>query len=209
MRIARTIFFWLHLVSGISAGLVILVMSLTGFLLAFERQIKASSDLYPAQTEHLSPTSPVNLEAILSTVQGYDRVSPSNLIIRNRPGAAVEVRFGRDRTLYVDPSTGQVIGQPSMRVGTFLACVERVHRSMGLGMQSAFGRGITGAANLAFLFMIVSGFYLWLPRVYSKTSLRNRCWFRKRLHGRARDWHWHSVIGIWTAVPSSSLSSRG
>ncbi len=35
----RRIFFWMHLCAGVTAGLVILVMSVTGILLGYERQI--------------------------------------------------------------------------------------------------------------------------------------------------------------------------
>ena len=38
----RKALFWLHLIAGSIAGLVILTMSLTGVLLTYERQILAS-----------------------------------------------------------------------------------------------------------------------------------------------------------------------
>ena len=40
----RTLIFWPHLVAGITAGVVILVMSVTGVLLTYERQLIAWSD---------------------------------------------------------------------------------------------------------------------------------------------------------------------
>ena len=35
----RKVLFWMHLTAGVTAGLVILVMSLSGVLLAYERQL--------------------------------------------------------------------------------------------------------------------------------------------------------------------------
>ena len=35
----RRFVFWMHLVAGVSAGLVILLMSVTGVILAYEKQI--------------------------------------------------------------------------------------------------------------------------------------------------------------------------
>ena len=35
----RTVFFWLHLTAGLLAGVVVLIMSATGVLLAFEKQV--------------------------------------------------------------------------------------------------------------------------------------------------------------------------
>ena len=38
----RKVFFWLHLISGTVAAIVIFIMSVTGVILAFERQILES-----------------------------------------------------------------------------------------------------------------------------------------------------------------------
>ena len=40
----RKIFFWLHLTAGTMAGIVILIMSVTGVLLMYQRQITAWAD---------------------------------------------------------------------------------------------------------------------------------------------------------------------
>ncbi|MEM7501659.1 MAG: PepSY domain-containing protein, partial [Pseudomonadota bacterium] len=40
----RTVIFWAHLVAGVSAGLIILLMSVTGVLLTYERQMTAWSE---------------------------------------------------------------------------------------------------------------------------------------------------------------------
>ena len=39
MKTFRKILFWMHLVSALCAGIVIFIMSVTGALLAFERQV--------------------------------------------------------------------------------------------------------------------------------------------------------------------------
>ena len=76
------------------------------------------------------------------------------------------------------------------------------HRTLAAtGERRALGKAITGAANLAFLFLVASGFYLWWPRNWSPTALRNITWFRRRLSGKARDFNWHNVIGFWSALP--------
>jgi uncharacterized iron-regulated membrane protein len=201
MKAVRAIIFWLHLAIGCVAGLVILAMSITGVLLAFERQINGWADA-PAVLEGHADTAPqAPLDSLLADLKSNGRGIPSELVLHNSANYPVEVRFGRERTLYLNPWTGEMIGQPSEATRAFFGTVERVHRSLGLGMQSAFGRGITGAANLAFLFMLVSGIYLWIPKVLNLTSLTRRLLFRRGLEGRAREWNWHNVIGIWTVIP--------
>jgi uncharacterized iron-regulated membrane protein len=201
MKAVRAIIFWLHLAIGCVAGLVIFAMSITGVLLAFERQVNNWADAPAVLQGHADTAPQASLDSLLADLKSNGRGVPSELVLHNSTDSPVEARFGREHTLYLNPWTGEVIGQPSEVTRAFFNTVERVHRSLGLGMQSAFGRGITGAANLAFLFMLVSGIYLWVPKVLNLTSLKRRLLFRRGLEGRAREWNWHNVIGIWAFIP--------
>jgi uncharacterized iron-regulated membrane protein len=201
MRTVRTIVFWLHLALGCLAGLVILAMSVTGVLLAFERQINVWADAPAVLQSQSQTTAQAPLDSLLANLKNDGQGVPSELILHSSPKAPVEARFGRERTLYLNPWTGEIIGEPSKGTRTFFSSVERIHRSLGLGMQSAFGRGATGAANLAFLFMLLSGLYLWLPKAFNLANIKNRVLLRRALVGKAREWNWHHVVGIWTAFP--------
>jgi uncharacterized iron-regulated membrane protein len=191
----------MHLGAGCIAGLVILAMAVTGILLAFERQINAWADAPAVLQEQSDSTAQEPPDSLLAALKSNGQGVPSELVVHNSGNAPVEARFGRKRTVYLNPWTAEIVGQPSERTRAFFGSAERVHRSLGLGMRSAFGRGVTGAANLAFLFMLVSGIYLWVPKVLSAASLKSRLLFRGGLQGRAREWNWHNVIGLWTAIP--------
>ena len=64
------------------------------------------------------------------------------------------------------------------------------------------GKAITGACNLAFLFLALSGMYLWLPRRWTAAAVAAVCLPRWRHPtGKARDFNWHNALGIWSAIP--------
>lgn len=68
MRVVRSIVFWFHLAMGCVAGLVILAMSVTGLLLAFERQINAYADA-PAVLQGEADSSPrLSLDSALAVL---------------------------------------------------------------------------------------------------------------------------------------------
>ena len=50
----RKTIFWLHLITGVLAGLVILIMSVTGVLLMYQKQRKTRQITLPAWTDHRS-----------------------------------------------------------------------------------------------------------------------------------------------------------
>lgn len=201
MRNFRNIVFWLHLAGGCVAGVVILTMAVTGALLSFEHQITRWVEAPAVLESHPGTVADAKLEPILEALKNSGRGLPSELVLHNSTKAPVEARFGRQAVLFLNPWTSEVIGQPSESARSFFASVERIHRSLGLGMQNAMGRGIVGAANLVFLLMVVSGMYLWLPKIFSFAALKIRLLFRTGTQGRTREWNWHHVVGIWTSIP--------
>ena len=60
-----------------------------------------------------------------------------------------------------------------------------------------WGKAITGAANVMFLLLALSGLILWAPRRWSREALQAALRFRWNVKGRARDWNWHTVAGFW------------
>jgi uncharacterized iron-regulated membrane protein len=201
MKSVRSFFFSLHLAAGCTAGIAILVMSVTGVLLAFERQINNWMDAPAVLQGEAGAEQPMPLNSVVASLAENGQGVPTQIVVRNGPASPVEARFRRERTLLLNPWTAEIVGQPSEETRALFGSVERIHRSLGFGMQSAFGRGITGAGNLAFLFLLLSGLYLWIPKLFTKANLKNRLIVRRVLQGRGREWNWHHVIGIWSAFP--------
>jgi uncharacterized iron-regulated membrane protein len=109
----------------------------------------------------------------------------------------------RESVFYIDGYSGQILGAGSTGVRSFFRSVTDWHRYLAMSEESRpLGKSLTGAANLFFLFIVVSGLFLWLPRNgWSRQSLRQVTWFRSGLSGKARNWNWHNVFGVWAAVP--------
>jgi uncharacterized iron-regulated membrane protein len=198
----RKTVFWLHLSAGISAGVFILIMAATGVLLSFERQIVEFVD---RDIEYVSvPQDPQSgsLNDLLEAVRRADFGEPTAIVVRNHPQAAMEFTLGRSKSVYVDPYSSAVLGVSSSKIHDFFSAVERLHRSLGapLGSRSV-GHWLTAISNLLFGALILLGVVLWLPRKWSWKAIRASIAFRNGLRGKARDWNWHNVIGIWCALP--------
>jgi uncharacterized iron-regulated membrane protein len=198
----RKTFFWLHLGAGLSAGAIVFIMSVTGVLLTYERQILAwaDRDLRSLPPEG-APRLPVTLLLSKAFESGEGEL-PASLTVRSDPEAPVSISLGRGRSLFVNPFTGESLGEGNQRVRKFFRVVTDWHRWLGASAESReTGKAVTGAANLAFLFLVGSGFYLWWPRSWKWSSLRNVVFFRRGLFGKARDFNWHNTIGFWSAAP--------
>src|SRR5262245_20238563 len=167
MKRLRTLLFWMHLTAGATAGLVILIMSFTGAALAMKPQIvKAIDHRVRVVAPRDQPRVPAS--ALLAAGRGGrpDAILTSLTIDRD-PSASAAVGL-EGATVYVDPYDGSVLGEGSTRTQTFFRAIENSHRWIGMSTENrALAKFVTGASNLAFLALAVSGVYLWWPRTWS------------------------------------------
>ncbi len=201
-RSLRKIIFWLHLLAGVIAGVVIFIMSVTGAALAFEKDLIAWAE---RDLRHVPlPATGVErlpLEDLLARAQATQSGErPSGITLDADPGAAVLVSFGRANVAYVNPYTGAVRPAGAPRLRAFMRVMTDWHRYLGgSGERRALGKTVTGAGNAAFLFLAVSGLYLWWPRQWTQNTFRAVAVMNFKLRGKARDWNWHNAVGLWSA----------
>lgn len=201
MKRLRKIIFWCHLPVGVVAGIVILIMCVTGVLLAYEKQIISWADTRAyrsapptAEARHLP------IETLVAKAREARGTNPTAVTLKSDSSAPAEIAFGRETTLFLNPYSAQVLGEGSPGVRSFFRTVTDWHRWLGAkGDNRNVARAITGASNLGFLFLVISGFYLWWPRNWNMKAVRNVIWFRRGLPAKGRDFNWHNTIGFWCA----------
>jgi len=132
-------------------------------------------------------------------------------MVRSEPTAPASLTIGAGRQLFVDPYTGAVLGEGNGQgVRTFFRVMVEWHRYVAAsGASRPLGRAVTGASNLAFLFIVLSGLFLWWPRSWKWSAIRNITWFKGGVRGRARDFNWHNTIGFWSAIPLAIIVAGG
>ena len=207
----RPLLFWFHLVTGLAAGLIVFAMAATGLLLTYERQLVERADAPVSRVASGAASELLPIEAQVRRALGErPRAVPTGLTISADPRAATALQLGREGVLYVDPYTGKPTGEGSKSLRGFFRATTEIHRFLGAeGDRRAIGRGATGAANLAFLALVLSGLYLWVPRTLNRRQVRAVAWFRRGLSAKARDFNWHNTIGLWIALPLLLIVASG
>lgn len=199
----RQIFFWTHLVAGIAASLVIAIMSITGVALTFQPQMEESLSRTERRLEAVpSPNERLPLEALVEAArEQHPELAFSSISVFPEDDAAVLVSAGRRGGVWVHPVTGQTWEANASGGHKTLRWLVGLHRWLALeGEGRTVGKALTGASNLAFLWLALSGIVLWFPRRWTRSALRSVAWFRGGLKGKARDFNWHNAIGLWTSV---------
>lgn len=209
MKIFRKLLFWTHLIAGLIAGLVILVMSATGALLAFAPQI---TDFAESDAKYVEAGSSSKLKAkdlLNKVLDAKSNMNPASLTIYGDPQKAAVVSRGRGKgSIYVNPYNGEIIGETSKSVRGAFRFITGLHRWFALeGENRAAARAITGACNLAFMFLAISGIYIWFPKKWNWRSYKAALTFRWKVKGKARDFNWHTTIGFWSSLVLLVLTS--
>lgn len=198
----RKIVFWTHLCLGVVAALVILVMSGTGVILAYDLQLNQwARGNYRA--DPAVGAEPLPIPNLLTAVtRAESEIIPTAVHLSADPRDPVIVDKEGGGRRFVDRYTGEILGNGETRMGSFMRTVEHMHRWLTLdGANRSIARAVTGACNLVFVFLVVSGIYLWIPATWTRRNFRKILWFRTGLSAKARDFNWHNVIGFWTCIP--------
>jgi uncharacterized iron-regulated membrane protein len=210
MRSFRNALFWVHLITGMIGGVVIFIMCVTGAVLSFEKNIVEFAE---RDQQHVSNTAGERLPVsglIASAVEARPNAKPSSISISSDPTSSAVVSLGRDGRIFIDPYTGNVLGEGNAPVRNFFSLMTSLHRWLALeGDGRAWGKAITGFFNAMFLLLAITGLYIWMPRRLSFRNIKPVVWFRRTNTGKARDFNWHNVTGFWCSLILIVLTVTG
>jgi uncharacterized iron-regulated membrane protein len=204
-RRLRSVLFWGHLAVGVAAGVFILNMAASGLLIAYEKQITAFAErgqrTVAAPPGDAADAARLDLPTLVAKARAARPAARlSGITLSADPAAAARLNVGRESYLYVNPYTGEVLGEGKPAVRRFFQWVTSWHRWLALeGPRREIGKAVTGAAAVAYFILLLSGLYLWLPKQWSKSRLKQALTPRLTLKGKARDWNWHTTVGFWAA----------
>ena len=203
----RKLLFWLHLTTGAVTGVVVLMMSVTGVALTYQKQMNEWADraYWPGEP---GTGSTLYVDELVSRVaKDYPDSSPTHIrFFSDTEAPAVVTTSGG--SVFVNRYTGETNNERAETIRQFFRVMTDWHRWIADDSRT-WGPAITGASNFAFLFIVFSGMYLWLPRRWNLSSLRAVTWFKGGLSGKARDFNWHNVFGFWTAIPLVLVVASG
>lgn len=207
--------FQLHWFFGITAGLVLAVVGVTGALLSFQQPLLKTFNpgVLSVRAEDRTPLAPDELLARVQAAQPSRK--PVSLTLSGNPSEPAKVGFApeagakpgpggrrRGESRYVDPYDGRLLAKP--RGEGFFRASMQIHRWLAAG---EIGKQIVGASTVALVFFCLSGLYLRWPRRW----LDWRAWLRLdwAQKGRSFLWHLHAVFGTWLLAAYLLMSLTG
>ena len=209
----RKLFRKLHLWLSLPFGLIIMTTCLTGALLVFEKEI-TELVRHDSYTIPVRKTQSLSLQSLLERVarETPDSVQITSITIPSDFRRAYTVGLSKPRRagVLVDPYTGKIVGQ-SGRL-PFFTTVRELHRwlldSMKPDSEGIFwGRVIVGTSTLLFVFILLTGLFLWWPKKLKGVGKRLKISLRQ---GRQRLFtDLHTVGGVYVFVLLLAMAMTG
>ena len=173
-----------HLITGLLVGLVLLVMGGTGILLSIQPKVLAYlgrnlTTVSTPATEAEREEKRWTLDALAEPAAEALGRAPNSVTVRNDPAAAVAFGLGQERTLWLDPYTGVVLGESAKGPQNFFKTVEGLHRWFALeGKNRAVARKVVLVATVGYLLLLISGLFMW-DRRFLKDRSGPRRWHKQ------------------------------
>ncbi|MDR0705481.1 MAG: PepSY domain-containing protein [Planctomycetaceae bacterium] len=226
-KVFRRIAYELHLWLGISSGLILFVVCLSGTLLTFKTEmilflehdryyVKKSDNAVPKSLEELVPLieTAEQGKAVRVTIPSANNQAWIFNVKKNKtdsaklPAGMPAIHAMLGTSYLVNPYTGESLGPQRSKIYLFFMTLTFLHRFLLLDIRT--GQIIVGSATLIFLVLAVSGRCLWFP---SKLHVLKGWLSGLRVRtkkGWGRLWYdFHNTLGFYILIPAVIMALTG
>jgi uncharacterized iron-regulated membrane protein len=209
-----------HLWLGLSSGLVVLLLAVTGCIFAFQEEITTAlrhdaiyvtpgkehlpaSVLWEKTQQALGEKIPLNS---LSVYNDPEKAAHSYAYKFTEGGFWYLSNLDYYYSVYTNPYTGEVLGTYD-EGHSFFNIIKMLHWS--LLISHPVGQQIIGWSTFIFVIMLISGIILWWPK--NKAARKQRIWFqwKETTKWRRKNYDLHNIFGFYVSSVANILAFTG
>jgi hypothetical protein len=190
----RKILFQVHLWSGITVGLYVLFISVTGSVLVYRNELYVAMTPEPIFSTATTPFKKDD-ELAEAALRQYPEHQVSRIIRPTDPNLAVEIWLKKNdetKERLFDPRNGEDLGGTGTTGIRLVTGLIKLHKELLAGDT---GRMINGLGACAVMLVALTGFVLWWPGI---NRWRRSMTLHRGVGVRRLIWDLHSMVGIWS-----------
>jgi uncharacterized iron-regulated membrane protein len=188
----RKAIFNLHLYCALVAGIFVVIIGVTGSIMAFEEDIDRLT--HPGLFHVEAQGTPMPVGDLLNAAQkAYPGQRIGNIRLPQRPTDAAQFTVKGPRGVFINPYTGAIIGDRDPI--TYLGKIHQLHLRLLMSYTASSGKigsNVVASVTGVLLFLVLSGIYLWWP---VKRATINWSASARRIH-----FDLHNTAGIYSAA---------
>ena len=204
MDFKKTIRF-IHKWLGLTSGLIVFIVSITGCIFCFHDEIKDLTRDYRKVEIQDKPY------ILASTLQQkakklYPEATTDMVIFygKDRPAIVYSTIKSMPCYIFFNPYSGEFLHTENLEEDFFII-VEDLH--MHLWLPPEIGKQVVGIATIIFVLMAISGIVLWWPK--KKKDLKNRIKIKWEAKWRRINYDWHNVTGFYISIIAIIIAITG
>ncbi|MFV0290025.1 MAG: PepSY-associated TM helix domain-containing protein [Mangrovibacterium sp.] len=200
----------LHLWLGLTSGIVVFIVSITGAIYCFQKEI--TDVLEPWRTIEAQNVPFVAPSLLVDSAKHYiPEGLPSGITYDGKTKAAA-VGMMTDKgfsVVLLNPYDARFIrlSEPQGEQFNFFRFIIDGHRSLWLPRQ--IGRPIVGGCVLIFVFLLISGLVLWYPHRWTKNSREASFKIKWSTSFKRLNRDLHNVLGFYVAAFALIIAITG
>jgi uncharacterized iron-regulated membrane protein len=199
----------LHKILGLITGVVVFIVAITGCCWAFRDEIESLYSDYKIVEKQDKPTlTPTEVKNIGASVFPNNTIHGSLFSNKNE---AIEVIFYDEypefyQSVFLNPYSGAIIHVEDHLSG-FFAFILKGHTRLWLPKD--IGEQVVGASILLFVFIIVSGFILWIPKKRKNLKQRLQFMWKPTTRWKRKNFDLHTIVGFYICSLALVLAFTG
>lgn len=187
----------IHLWLGLSSGIIVFIIAVTGCLYAFQEEIQNITEEYRFVEKQDKPfLLPSQLEKIAR--KEFPDKALHAIKYNGSEKSAEAIFFHYEPTyyhiVYLDPYSGEVLEKANMEEGFFRFILDGHYY---LWLPHEIGQVVVASATLIFLVLLISGLILWYPRNKNATKQRFRFKWKKGTKWKRKNYDLHNITGFY------------
>ena len=204
---------WLHLWLGLVSGLIVLVVSLTGAIYTFQKEIKDLTERWRFVEVRRQPFVPPS--ALLAAAQKhFPQKKPTGITYAPANQAAAvgfqsQVKGKRSfSVVFLNPyDAGFIKAKTRGEAFDFFDFILDGHRNLWLPRK--VGSRIVGIAVLVFVVLLFTGLVMWWPKKWKRKHLKPA--FKIKLNAKPKrlNYDLHNVLGFYSLLVALVLALTG
>jgi uncharacterized iron-regulated membrane protein len=203
----RRISDWLHLWLGLITGILVVIISLTGCLYVFERDLRDITEPYRFVTIENKPVLP---PSVLRSIAEKKRGMMATGVQYGRPGEAAAVTYIKKPQgftyVYLNPYTGDFIRE-KIRDRDFFRMALAGH--FYLWLPPKIGQPVVSVTVLIFVFLLISGLIMWWPRKWDRATRKNNFGINWKAQFKRLNYDLHNVLGFYVLLLAFVIAVTG
>lgn len=190
----------IHLWLGLSSGIIVFIIAITGCLYAFQQEIQDYTETYRFVEKQDAPfLLPSQLQQIAKKELPGKLLHAVKYNGQEKSVEAIFYHYQPDYyyAVYINPYNGNVLKTVDLNTGFFRFVLDG---HFYLWLPHEIGQVVIASATLIFLVMLITGLILWYPK--NKKAAEQRFWFKwkKGMKWKRKNYDYHNITGFYVMI---------